>query len=80
MNKMNTIKQDFRKLLDNNSDKDWNDLTFRQTMADAFGFNVNKRVELLKETIKNNQIDEIYINEELSLFECINKSFPEDKK
>ena len=77
---MNTIKHDFRKLLDNNSDKDWNDLTFRQTMADAFRFNVDKRVELLKETIKNNQLDEIYINEELSLFEVIDKVFPEDKK
>ncbi len=77
---MNTITHDFRKLLDNNSDKDWNDLTFRQTMADAFEFNVDKRVELLKETIKNNQIDEIYINEELSLFEVIDKAFPEDKE
>ena len=66
---MNTIAQDFRKLLDNNSDKDWNNLTFRQTMADAFRFNVDKRVGILKEKLDTDQ------NREL-----VNEAFPEEIK
>ncbi len=66
---MNTIKEDFRRLLDNNKDEDWNDSTFRKTMVDAFRFNVNKRINWLKENLDDEQDKEL-----------VNEAFPEDKK
>ena len=38
---------------------------------------IKSAVEWLKETINKNQIDDIYINEELSLFEVIDQAFPD---
>ena len=50
---MRTIEEDFESLLRNNSNRDWEDEEFRNTMADAFRFNVNNRIEWLKETWKH---------------------------
>ena len=51
---------------------------FKKTDAPYFDYDdIKSAVEWLKETIKKNQIDEIYINDELSLSEVIEQSFPD---
>ena len=46
--KLEPLAFSFTKLLLNNKDKDWNDLIFRETMANAFRYCVDKRIEWLK--------------------------------
>ncbi len=67
---MRTMKEDFKRLLDNNKDKDWNDLTFRETMADAFRFNINKRIEWLRKEVKDTwDTNDYYIGELLVMID-----------
>ncbi len=53
---MRTIQDDFSRLVKNNSKKNWNFPVFRHTMANAFRYNIEERVELLKERIKSMDI------------------------
>lgn len=45
------LKEIFKRLLDNNKDEDWDNLIFRETMADAFRFASLKVYENMKKDV-----------------------------
>ena len=57
----------FQKLMENNKDKNWNDPVFRQTMVNAFGYTVNRKVEELRERMNKTK----FTDTERLFFEAI---------
>ncbi len=49
---MKSLEKKFKKLLENNKDKDWNNLTFRQTITDAFRYCAEKHFKELHKSHK----------------------------
>ncbi len=45
--RIKTIEEGFEQLLENNKGQDWDDLTFRQTMVNSFGYFANNTISAL---------------------------------